>query len=120
MWPEHRERLKMIGVDQIRAIAMSLPQVEEGPPVRAARRIASFKVGGKSFLGVETGGLTMTVSRPESDAKALAAEHPETYEEIWKNRKILVGLRADLSKLPAHSARELIERSWRHTMATHS
>lgn len=110
----------MISIDQIRAIAMSLPQVQEGPPVRAARRIAGFKVGGKSFLGVETGGLTMTVSLAESDAKELAARHPEIYEEIWKNRKILVGLRVNLSKLSARSARELIEKSWRHTMATHS
>lgn len=110
----------MLGVDQIRAIATSLPQVEEGPPVRAARRIAAFKVCGKSFLGVETGGLTMTVSLPESDARALAAGHPETYEEIWKNRKFLVGLRVHLAKISARNARELIEKSWRHTMSTHN
>ena len=34
---------------------MTLPEVEEGPPVQAARRIAAFKVAGKSFLGVEKG-----------------------------------------------------------------
>ena len=34
----------MIGLAEIRAIAKTLPEVQEGPPVRAARRIAGFKV----------------------------------------------------------------------------
>lgn len=109
----------MISVDQIRSIAMALPHVEEGPPVPAARRIAGFKVAGKSFLGVEAGGETITVSLAESDAKKFAAEHPEIYEEIWRNKKIVVGLRANLSKLSARRASDLIERSWRHTTTTH-
>lgn len=61
----------MIGLTEIRAIAMVLPQVEEGPPVRAAHRIAGFKVAGKSFVGVEVGGKSMTVSLPEKEAKRL-------------------------------------------------
>ena len=105
----------MIGLEEIRAIAMSLPEVEEGPPVRAARRIASFKVAGKSFVGVETGGATMTVSLNENDARAFAADHPDAYEEIWRSGKIFMGLRVDLSKIPARRLREVIEASWRHS-----
>src|SRR6185437_3584127 len=95
-----REVLRMIGLNEIRAIAMALPEVEEGPPVRAARRIASFKVAGKSFVGVEQGGVTMTVSLAEKQAKLFAAEAPDSYEEIWRNGKIFMGLRVDLSKVP--------------------
>lgn len=105
----------MIGLAEIRAIAMALPQVEEGPPVRAAHRIASFKVAGKSFVGVETGARSMTVSLAENEARALTAEHPKAYEEIWRNGKIFMGLRVDLSAIPDHRVRELIERSWRHS-----
>ena len=43
----------MIGLSELRTIAMALPEVEEGPPVQAARRIAAFKVAGKSFVGVK-------------------------------------------------------------------
>jgi hypothetical protein len=39
----------VIGLAEIRDIAMALPQVEEGPPIKAARRIAGFKVAG-TFL----------------------------------------------------------------------
>lgn len=105
----------MIGLTEIRAIAMALPQVEEGPPVRAARRIAAFKVAGKSFVGVEVGGRRMTVSLPEKEARAFALEDPKAYEEIWRNGKTFMGLRVDLSAISVDRVRELIERSWRHS-----
>jgi len=105
----------MIGLSELRAIAMTVPEVEEGPPVQAARRIAAFKVAGKSFVGVEKGGVTMTVSLAEKEAKAVVAEHPDAYEEIWRNGKIFMGLRVDLSKVSARRVRALIEQSWRHS-----
>jgi YjbR len=105
----------VIGLNEIRAIAMALPQVEEGPPVRAAHRIASFKVAGKSFVGVETGGKSMTVSLPEKEANAFAAEDPGAYEEIWRNEKIFMGLRVDLSRVSDRCVRDLIESSWRYS-----
>jgi hypothetical protein len=94
---------------------MALPQVEEGPPVKAARRIAGFKVAGKSFVGLEAGGRTMTVSLLEKEAKAFTAQNPKAYEEIWRNGKTFMGLRVDLSAISADRVRELIERSWRHS-----
>jgi hypothetical protein len=105
----------MIGLNEIRAIAMALPHVEEGPPVRAARRIASFKVAGKSFVGVEVGERSMTVSLPEKAARAFTRESPTAYEEIWRNGKTFIGLRVDLSAVAADRVRELIEKSWRHS-----
>lgn len=105
----------MIELNEIRAIAMALPEVEEGPPVRAAHRIAGFKVAGKSFVGVEGGGKSMTVSLPEKEGRAMAAENPRTYEEIWCNGKKFMGLRVDLSAVSSQRVRELIERSWRHS-----
>lgn len=104
----------MVGLTEIRAIAMALPRVEEGPPVPAARRIAGFKVAGKSFVGVEVGGRSMTISLPEKEGKAIAAENPKAYEEIWRNGKTFMGLRVDLSAVSAHRVRDLIERSWLH------
>ena len=104
----------MIGLSEIRTIAMALADVEEGPPVRAARRIAAFKVAGKSFLGLEQGGMSMTVSLSENEAKSFVAKNPKAYEEIRRNGKFL-GLRGDLSAVPADLVRDLIESSWRHS-----
>ena len=105
----------MIGPSEIRDIAMALPEVAEGSPVPAARRIAAFKVAGKSFVGVEKGGTTMTLSLDEKEAKAVLAENPTAYEEIWRNKTIFLGLRVLLSEVPLNTLRELIEKSWRHT-----
>lgn len=104
----------MIGLGEIRALAMALPEVEEGPPVPAARRIAAFKVAGKSFIGVEKGGTTITVSLSESEARAITAERPDAYEEIWRNGKKFMGLRVDISKISSLGLHDLIEKSWRH------
>jgi hypothetical protein len=105
----------LTGLKEIRAFVMTLPAVEEGPAVRAAHRIAAFKVAGKSFLGVEEGEAAITFSLGEEQARALVAEHPEAYEEIWRNRETFMGLRVELSKVPARRVRELIEKSWRHS-----
>jgi hypothetical protein len=109
----------MIGLAEIRTIAMALPQVEEGPPVKAARRIAGFKVAGKSFVGVEAGGRSITVSLSEKEARAIAAENPKAYQEIWRNGKTFMGLRVDLSAISADRVSDLIERSWRHSAPGH-
>lgn len=61
----------------------------------------------------------MTVSLAEKEAKAIAAEHPDAYEEIWRNGKIFMGLRVDLSKVPSRRLSELIEKSWRHSAPKH-
>jgi hypothetical protein len=98
---------------------MALPEVQEGPPVPAARRIAAFKVAGKSFLGLESGGMAMTVSLPEKEARLAAAGEPAAYEEIWRNGTKFMGLRVDLSKVSSGRVRELIEISWRHSAPKH-
>jgi hypothetical protein len=74
------EFFQLIGLSELRAIAMSLPEVEEGPTVHAAGRIAAFKVAGQSLVGVGKGGVTMTISLSEQEAKAVAAEHPADCE----------------------------------------
>jgi hypothetical protein len=104
----------MIIPDELRKIAMSLPEVEEGPPVPAARRILAFKVAGKSFLGLENGGLTMTLSLAEHDARAIEASNPNGHEEIWRHGKLL-GLRLDLSKISSRELLSMVELSWRHS-----
>ena len=60
----------------------------------------------------------MTVSLAEKEVKAVAADYPDACEEIWRNGKIFMGLRVDLSRVPARRVHELVERSWRHRAPT--
>jgi adenylate kinase family enzyme len=108
------DTVKRIGIPRIRAIALALPDVTEGPPVSAARRNASFKAAGKSFLGVGRGGTTMTANLSEREAKRVVAANPDPYEEIWRDGTHCAGLRVDLAKVSDERVRALIEMSWRH------
>jgi len=63
---------------------------------------------------VEKGGLTMTLSLAEDDARSIAAAHPNACQEIWRNDKFM-GLRLDLSKISFHELRKMIELSWLHS-----
>jgi hypothetical protein len=100
--------------DELRKIALSFPEVEEGPPVPAAGRVLAFKVAGKSFLGLEKGGVTVTLSLAEGDARAIATTNRHAHEEIWRNGKFL-GLWLDLSRVSSRELRKMIELSWRHS-----
>lgn len=105
----------MFDVDELRRYALTLPGVEEGRPVPAARRVASFKVGGKSFLGVEKGERFITLSVAEADAREVIASQPAAYEAIWRRGQLFVGLRVDLMQVGPERAKGLIELSWRHS-----
>lgn len=109
----------MIGLNEIRDYATALPGVTEGPPVRAAKRIASFKVAGKSFVGLEKGGLSLTISLDETTGRAIAAARTDAYEEIRGRGSRFMGLRVNLSKLSARRVCELIEQSWRFRAPSH-
>jgi hypothetical protein len=104
----------LVTLEQIRAWAMALPEVEEGPPVRAARRIAAFKVAGKSFVGVETGGTAMTVSLSEPEAEELLVDRPDVFAAVRRNG-MLLGVRVDLGRIGEAEVRQLIEHSWVHS-----
>lgn len=107
----------MTGLKEIRAFVIPLPGVEEGPPVRAARRIAAFKVAGKSFLGLEKGEAAITVSLSEEQAEEVMAEFPQACEEDSRRERFL-GLRVNLSKVPRRKVFDLIETSRRYTAGT--
>ncbi|HEX6497800.1 MAG TPA: MmcQ/YjbR family DNA-binding protein [Micromonosporaceae bacterium] len=100
----------MIGLDEIRRLALALPEVEEathfGQP--------SFKVRGKPFAGLEKGGAHLGVGVDPAEAHGAVADDPEVYQEVWRNGSIFVGLRIDLAKVSAERVAELIERAWRN------
>jgi len=104
----------VVGLDEVRAFALALPEVEEGPSLPAARRMAAFKVHGKSFLGIGNGGQWMTASLSAADVHAFISGRPEAFQEIRRSGRGLMGLRVDLSTTSPLEAREVIERSWRH------
>ncbi|PXY38512.1 MmcQ/YjbR family DNA-binding protein [Prauserella flavalba] len=102
----------MLGLDDLRAYANALPEVEE----KTHFRLPSFAVRGEPFAGLERGETTAIVAVDRETAGAAVAEDPATYEEVWRNagRPIWVGVRVRLASVPAERLRELVEAAWRN------
>jgi hypothetical protein len=100
----------MIMLAEIRSYAMALPDVEEKPHFR----LPGFRVADKLLAHLERGDAHAIVCVGQEEARTAAAREPDVYEEVWRNGRIFVGLRADLAKVTKERMRELIEHAWRN------
>ena len=96
--------------DDLRAIAMSLPFVEERP---SYGKRPSWRVAGKGFVGVwKDEASAVFVAEDVSEKEALLAEEPEkffTTPHYGNSARLLVRLHA----VDADRLRELVIESWR-------
>lgn len=92
---------------EARAFALSLPETTEEPHFDKA----SFRVRGKIFATVPPDGEHLHVFIEEHETRALAAERPEAYSELWWGKK-LSGVRVVLAAADAETVRELLEDAW--------
>ena len=97
-----------MNLEQARRFALSLPEANEEPHFE----FSSFRIRGKIFATVPPDRRHLHIFVDEHEAKALAAEEPKTFEELWWGKK-LVGVRVTLAKADAVVVRELLEDSWR-------
>lgn len=101
----------MMSVDDVRAFAMSLPEVTEQPHFD----MTSFRVRGKIVATVPLddppGDEHLHVFVDESEARGAAAGHP-AFEELWWGKRI-AGVRVSLTAAPTDRVRELILDAWR-------
>lgn len=100
----------MITLDYVRSCATAFPEVEEGTHFR----LPSFKVRDKGFVVIQNGGTHAILSVDEPTATAAAAADPDTYEVVWRNERIFVGVRANLATASEDRVKELIEQAWRN------
>jgi hypothetical protein len=94
-------------VAQARAFALSLPETTEEPHFDKA----SFRVRGKIFATMPPDGEHLHVFIDEHETRALAAEHPEAYSELWRGKK-LSGIRVSLAAADADTVQELLLDAW--------
>lgn len=100
----------MITLADLRSHAMALPDVVEKPHFR----LPGFRVADKLLAHLEKGDVHAIVCVGEAEARTAAADQPDVYEEVWRNGRIFVGLRVDLSRVTQQRMQELIEQAWRN------
>ena len=96
--------------DELRSIALTLPETEE----RETWGHPTFRVRDKMFASMSDDGTTATVKATPEEQKALIAEDPETFTyPAYVGRHGWVGV--DVTRIgPAH-LRELVTEAWRMT-----
>lgn len=95
-------------LEVVRAFALSLPEATEAPHFD----MASYRVRGKIFATVPPDGEYLHVFVEEHAARAVVAENPVAFEELWWGKQ-LRGVRVSLPKADEELVRELLEESWR-------
>lgn len=93
---------------QVRKFALSLPEATEEPHFE----MTSFRVGGKIFATAPPDGRNVHVFVGEEEARALVAEAPAVFEELWWGKR-LTGVRVDLGHARAQSVFPVLTESWR-------
>lgn len=97
----------MLTIAAVRSFALSLPEATEEPHFDHA----SFRVGGRIFATLPPDGERLHVFVEEAEARALAREQPEAFEELWWGKK-LTGLRVRLAAAEPEQVQELLQDAW--------
>jgi hypothetical protein len=91
--------------DDVRAFALGLPDVEEGPHFDRP----AFRVRRKIFATLPAGGHTVTLKTTSVNLEALATADPETFRDVWRGTWMSV----ELSRVDPESLQALITDAWR-------
>jgi hypothetical protein len=94
-------------LEDARRIALSLPEVTEEPHFDRN----SFRVKGKIIATALPEGEYLNVFVDEGETRALAAELPSVYEELWWGKR-LVGVCVRLADADPERLRELLRDVW--------
>jgi hypothetical protein len=96
--------------DDLREIALSLPEAEE----RETWNSATFRVRGKIFVMMSADGTGASVKATKDEQSALIAEDPETFTyPAYVGQHGWIGV--DVQRIGADHLRELVTEAWRMT-----
>lgn len=96
--------------DELRSIALALPEAEE----RETWRSRTFRVRNKIFVILSDDGTNASVKTSREEQKALIAEDPETFTyPAYVGRHGWVGV--DVTRIGRAHLRELVTEAWRMT-----
>lgn len=94
-------------IDEVRRLALSLPEVTEEPHFQ----FSSFRVRGKIFATAPPEGRYLHVFVHELERELMVSRAPETYEKLWWGKKV-VGLRVTLASAKREDVEELLHSAW--------
>jgi hypothetical protein len=97
----------MITVDQIRKLALSLPEAEE----QTHFGLVSFAVRKKNFVVVQKGNTHAILFTNEPYAQTVAASNPTIFAQAYRFDKP-IGVHADLTKATPAQLKPIVIEAW--------
>jgi hypothetical protein len=97
----------MITLDDVRRLALALPETEE----HTHYRLPAFQVGGATFAVVKPGKARVLLHVSESDAQSMIAKEPGVFELERPGRPF--GVWVDLAQVDPDQLEDLIRLAWR-------
>ena len=103
----------MATTDDIRRLALALPEVEETS--HHLFHVPVWKVRGHTFLGMSRDQDKAVFCISEQEASDVAAADPATCEAVRRKdaRRSFLGLQVELGHVPSERIEELTEKAWR-------
>jgi hypothetical protein len=98
---------RRITQDDVRRIALALPEAHEG----AHMGHADLRVRNKIFASLPSDPRTVSMKISPANLDALVAADPETYRDVWAGRWVGVSL----DRITTRALRELLTDAWRLT-----
>jgi hypothetical protein len=102
----------VVGVDEIRAVAIALPRTNEG----LVRGQVKFRVGRIVYLSISRDGSTMGFAFPKDWRDALVESDPEKFSLPSEHDMRYHWVHASLDEIDAEEMRELVEDAWAFTV----
>jgi hypothetical protein len=94
-------------IDDVRRLALSLPEVTESPHFQ----MSSFRIRGKIFATVPPDNEYLHLFVAELERETMITLHPDAYEKLWWGKKV-VGLRVKLAAAAQTDAQKLLRSAW--------
>lgn len=96
-------------LDDVRRFALALPATTEKPHFG----MPGFRVQDKGFVTVTKDGARVFLHTSPEDVTTAIIEDPVIYRELRRGPTLL-GIDADLARIPMHQLERLITQAWRH------
>lgn len=94
--------------DEVRALALALPQTSEQPHFENA----SLRVGRSIFATIPPAEDVVRIFLSEEQVREATAQRPDVISELWWGKK-LWGVQVRLADAPDDLVAELIDQAWR-------
>jgi hypothetical protein len=104
----------MGSLDDLHSFVLALPETSEGTHHHLS---PAYSISGKPFIVIEKDRVHVLMRLNPQAVQSLVNEDPATYEEVWRMRKHLIGIKFALAKVSAKKLHQIVELSWR-TMAS--